>query len=104
LGDAAYLVDAGGDPPPMLATAAQQLAKTRQNIVRMLRADARTTRTCGCWPPSGAMPRWRASPVIPSAVPVWVIWIFPHHRLIGSATGCLLINCLDHLLYDNWCG
>ena len=109
LGDAAYLVDAGGQPLPMLATVAQQQAKTAaQNIVRMR---------------SGQMPasfRYRDPGLLAtigrnaavariaglsfSGFSAWVIWIFLHiYRLIGFRNRLfVLINwAWDYLFYDN---
>ena len=109
LGDAAYLVDAGGQPLPMLATVAQQQARTAaQNIVRMR---------------SGQMPgsfRYRDPGLLAtigrnaavariaglsfSGFSAWVIWIFLHiYRLIGFRNRLVvLINwAWDYLFYDS---
>jgi len=109
LGDAAYLVDAGGQPLPMLATVAQQQARTAaQNIVRML--SGRTPANFHYRDPGLLATIGRNAAVARiaglsfSGFPAWVIWIFLHiYRLIGFRNRLfVLINwAWDYLLYDN---
>jgi NADH dehydrogenase len=109
LGDAAYLVDARGQPLPMLATVAQQQARTAaQNIVRM--ASGHTPAKFSYRDPGLLATIGRNAAVARiaglsfSGFSAWVIWIFLHiYRLIGFRNRLfVLINwAWDYLFYDN---
>jgi NADH dehydrogenase len=109
LGDAAYLVDSGGQPLPMLATVAQQQARTAaQNIVRMGSGQPPANfryRDPGLLATIGRNAAVaRIAGLSFSGFPAWVIWIFLHiYRLIGFRNRLfVLINwAWDYLLYDN---
>ncbi len=109
LGNSAYLVDANGQPLPMLATVAQQQAKiAARNIVRMARGqkpevfrykDPGLLATIGR---NAAVAR--IAGVSFSGYIAWVIWIFLHiYRLIGFRNRLfVLINwAWDYVFYDN---
>jgi NADH dehydrogenase len=109
LGDAAYLVNAAGQPLPMLATVAQQQARTAaQNIVRLRSGQTPASfryRDPGLLATIGRNAAVaRIAGLSFSGFSAWVIWIFLHiYRLIGFRNRLfVLINwAWDYLLYDN---
>lgn len=109
IGDAAYVEDQHGQPLPMLATVAQQQAKTAahnlQNILRGQRLNPFHYRDPGLLATIGrnaAVARlWGLSF---SGFIAWVIWVGLHiFRLIGFRNRLVvLINwAWDYLFYDN---
>jgi NADH dehydrogenase len=109
LGDSAHLVDANGQPLPMLATVAQQQAKTAaRNIVRMARGqkpDVFHYKDPGLLATIGRNAAVaRIGGLSFSGFIAWVIWIFLHiYRLIGFRNRLfVLINwAWDYVFYDN---
>jgi NADH:quinone reductase (non-electrogenic) len=109
LGDSAYVLDGQGQPSPMLATVAQQEARTAaQNIVRMVRGE--TPRAFRYKDPGLLATIGRNAAVARigglsfSGYPAWAIWVFLHiFRLIGFRNRVLvLINwAWDYIFYDN---
>ncbi len=109
IGDAAYVVDAAGQPLPMLATVAQQQAKSAAgNIRRMLKGevpqkfhykDPGLLATIGR---NAAVAHiWGLSF---SGYVAWVIWVMLHiYRLIGFRSRILvLINwAWDYVFYES---
>ncbi len=108
IGDAAYLEDAGGQPLPMLATVAQQQARSvAANILRLLKAerpepfrykDPGLLATIGR---NAAVARIAGLSF--SGFPAWLIWVVLHiYRLIGFRNRLLvLINwAWDYVFYD----
>ena len=109
LGDAAHLVDGDGQPLPMLATVAQQEARTAAaNIARLLRGqpprpfrykDPGLLATIGR---NAAVARlWGLSF---SGFIAWVIWVGLHiYRLIGFRNRLVvMINwAWDYVFYEN---
>jgi NADH dehydrogenase len=109
IGDAAYVVDAAGQPLPMLATVAQQQAKSSaENVRRMLKGeepqrfqykDPGLLATIGR---NAAVAHiWGLSF---SGYVAWVIWVMLHiYRLIGFRSRILvLINwAWDYVFYES---
>jgi NADH dehydrogenase len=109
LGDAAYFVDGGGQPLPMLSTVAIQQGKaTARNIQRIIEGkkpepfhykDPGLLATIGR---NAAVARiWGVSF---SGFIAWVIWVFLHiYRLIGFRNRILVfVNwAWDYIFYEN---